>query len=29
VEYPFDVTQEKMKEADLPAYLIERLTYGR
>jgi predicted phosphodiesterase len=29
MEYPFDVTQEKMKEADLPAYLIERLTYGR
>lgn len=29
VEYPFELTQEKMKVAGLPEYLIERLSYGR
>ena len=29
VEYHFERTQEKMREADLPPYLINRLTYGR
>ncbi len=28
-EYPINVTQEKMVQAGLPRYLIERLTYGR
>ena len=27
--YPFEVTQEKMREAGLPRYLIDRLQYGR
>jgi predicted phosphodiesterase len=29
VEYPFEVTQEKMRAVDLPPYLVDRLTYGR
>lgn len=29
VPYPFEVTQEKMREAGLPRYLIDRLQYGR
>jgi predicted phosphodiesterase len=29
VEYPFHVTQEKMRRLDLPTYLIERLSVGR
>ena len=29
VEYPLEITQEKMKAARLPRYLIERLTHGR
>lgn len=29
VEYPFEVTQDKMRKVDLPSYLIDRLTYGR
>lgn len=29
VEYPFHITQEKMRRLDLPVYLIERLSVGR
>ncbi len=29
VEYPVEVTQAKMRDADLPPYLIERLSLGR
>lgn len=29
VEYRFELTQEKMKDAELPSYLINRLRYGR
>jgi len=29
VEYDLSVTQQKMREADLPSYLIDRLAYGR
>jgi predicted phosphodiesterase len=29
VEYPVEVTQQKMREAELPSYLIDRLAYGR
>jgi predicted phosphodiesterase len=29
VDYPFEITQEKMKTAGLPRYLIDRLSYGR
>ena len=29
VGYPFEVTQEKMRQAGLPRYLIDRLQYGR
>ena len=29
VEYPFERTQEKMREAHLPTYLIDRLAQGR
>ncbi len=29
VEYPLEVTQQKMREANLPPYLIERLAHGR
>ncbi len=28
-EYPIDVTQEKMRGHELPAYLIDRLSHGR
>lgn len=29
VPYPFEITQEKMRTAGLPRYLIDRLSYGR
>jgi predicted phosphodiesterase len=29
VPYPLEITQEKMRKADLPGYLIDRLSYGR
>ena len=29
VEYPLGMTQEKMRKADLPTYLIDRLSQGR
>lgn len=29
VEYPVEITQAKMRDADLPPYLIERLAHGR
>jgi diadenosine tetraphosphatase ApaH/serine/threonine PP2A family protein phosphatase len=29
VPYPLELTQEKMRKADLPKYLVERLTHGR
>jgi predicted phosphodiesterase len=29
VDYPIEITQEKMREAELPQYLIDRLALGR
>jgi predicted phosphodiesterase len=29
VPYPMEITQSKMREAELPAYLIDRLSHGR
>ena len=29
VEYPYEITQDKMRNAGLPQYLIDRLRYGR